>query len=266
MTNKYNNHIDFIELNLKNGRKTFSMKELINFKGENVNAAKQYVKYSIRKKFIKNLSEGFYAIYSPSEKDSEKIPPGDFINQLMSYKNTNYYTGLLSASAFYGAAHYRPLVYQVIVDRQIHTPKKILKGIDFHKKKNFPEYCIVKQKGNYGYINYSSPALTAYDLFKYENESGTISNIILVISDILSQIKISDIKNLLRNNLEVTYVQRLGFVLEQLEADELADPLYEYSKKATAYVPLSRLGNKSGNKNNRWKIIENVNWKDFIAA
>lgn len=266
MNDKSNNHVDFIEVNRKNGRKTFSMKELINFKGGNVNAAKQYVKYSIRKKFIKNLSEGFYAIYSPSEKDSEKISPGDFINQLMSYKKINYYTGLLSASAYYGAAHYRPLVYQVIVDRQIHTPKKILEGIDFHKKKNIPENCIIKQKGNYGFINYSSPALTAYDLFKYENESGTISNIILVISDILPEIKISDIKNLLRNNLEVTYVQRLGFILEKLEAIELADPLFEYSKKATAYVQFSRLGIKSGNKNNRWKIIENVNWKDFIAA
>ena len=211
------------------------------------------------------MSEGFYAIYSPSEKDSGKISPDDFINQLMSYKEINYYTGLLSASAFYGATHYRPLVYQVIVDKQIHTPKDILEGINFHRKKYFPEHCIIKQKGNYGYINYSSPALTAYDLIKYENKSGTISNIILVISDILSQIKISDIKNLLKNDLEVTYIQRLGFILEKLEANELINPLIEYSKKATSYIPLSRVGNKSGNKNIKWKIIENVNWRDFIA-
>lgn len=261
-----NNHINFIQHNLRNGRKTFSMKELIIFKGENVNAAKQFIKYSIRKKFIKNLSEGFYAIYSPSEKDSGKIPPGDFIDQLMGYKKINYYTGLLSAAAFYGAAHYRSLVYQVIADKQVHTPENILEGINFHKKKYFPEYCIIRQKGNYGYINYSSPALTAYDLFKYENESGTISNIILVISDILPQIKISDIKYLLKNDLEVTYIQRLGYILEKLEADKLIEPLYEYSKKATAYIPLSRSGNKSGNKNSKWKIIENVNWRDFIAA
>ncbi|MBK7158590.1 MAG: hypothetical protein IPH77_08530 [Ignavibacteria bacterium] len=187
------NYINFIEFNLKNGRKTFSMKELINFKGENVNAAKQFIKYSIRKKFIKNLSEGFYAIYSPSEKDSGKISPGDFIDQLMAYKNQLLYRFIISI-CFYGATHYRPLVYQVIADKQVHTPEYILEGINFHKKKHFPDYCIIRQKGIYGYINYSSPALTAYDLFKYENESGTISNIILVISDILSQIKISDIK------------------------------------------------------------------------
>ncbi|MFA5011149.1 MAG: type IV toxin-antitoxin system AbiEi family antitoxin [Ignavibacteria bacterium] len=265
MDKNSNENIDFIEFNLKNGRKSFSMKELVNFKGKNFNAAKQYIKYSISINLIKNLSEGFYAIYSPSEKDSGKISPDDFINQLMSYKEINYYAGLLSASAFYGATHYRPLVYQVIVDKQIHTPKNILEGINFHRKKYFPEHCIIKQKGNYGYINYSSPALTAYDLIKYENESGTISNIILVISDILSQIKISDIKNLLKNNLEVAYIQRLGFILEKLEANELINPLFEYSKKATSYIPLSRIGNKSGNKNIKWKIIENVNWKDFIA-
>jgi len=258
-------NIDFIEFNLKNGRKTFSLKELEDYKGKNVNAAKQYIKYSISKNFIKNLSEGFYAIYSPTEKDSGKISPDDFINQLMSYKGVNYYTGLLSAASFYGATHNRPLVYQVIVDKQIHTPKNILEGISFHKKKYFPEYCIIKQKGNYGYINYSSPTLTAYDLIKYENESGTISNIILVISDILSQIKINGIKNLLKNNLEVTYIQRLGFILEKLEASELINPLIEYSKKATAYIPLTRFSNNSGNKNRKWKIIENVNWREFIA-
>jgi hypothetical protein len=265
MDNKNNKNIDFIEINLKNGRKTFSYIELVNFKGKNENAAKQYIKNSISRNLIKSLSEGFYAIYSPSEKDSGNIPPADFIEQLMNFKKTKYYTGLLSASAFYGSTHFRPLVFQVIVDKQVRIPKNILEGINFHRKKYFPEYCIIKQKGNYGYINYSSPALTAYDLIKYENESGTISNIFLVISDMLSQIKISDIKNLLKNDLEVTYIQRFGFILEKLEANELVNPLFEYSKKATAYIPLSRLGNKSGNKNAKWKIIENVNWKEFIA-
>ncbi|MFA5010892.1 MAG: type IV toxin-antitoxin system AbiEi family antitoxin [Ignavibacteria bacterium] len=268
MSYNKNLNIDFIEFNLKNGRKTFSFKELVNFKGNNKNAAKQYIKYSVSRKMIKNLSEGFYAIYSPSEKDSGNIPPADFIEQLMNYRKINYYTGLLSAAAFYGTAHFRSLVFQVIVDKQIHTPKNILQGINFQKKKYFPEYCIIRQKGGYGYINYSSPALTAYDLIKYEHESGTISNIFLIISDMLSQLKISDIKNLLKNNLEVTYIQRLGFILEKLEAAELINPLYEYSKKATAYIPLSRLGNKTENnlsRSEKWKIIENINWEEFIA-
>lgn len=265
MVNISNKNIDFIEFNLRNGRKTFTLKELINFKGNNENAAKQYIKYSIKRKLIKNLSEGFYAIYSPSEKDSGNIQPSDFINQLMNHKNINYYTGLLSASAFYGAAHFRPLVYQVITDKQVHTPKNILEGINFHRKKYFPEYCIIRQKGNYGYINYSSPALTAYDLIKYENDCGTISNIFLVISELLSLIKIRDLKNLLKNDLEITCVQRLGFISEKLKAVKLLNPLFEYSKKATAYIPLSRSGDNTGNRNARWKIIENVNWRDFIA-
>jgi hypothetical protein len=264
MANNSRNNIDFIEVNLKNGRKIFTFKELVTFKGNNVNAAKQYIKYSAGKNIIKNLSEGFYAIYSPSEKDSGIIHPGDFISQLMKYKGINYYTGLLSASAFYGAAHNRPLVYQVITDKQVHTPGYILRGINFHKKRYFPENCIVLQKGNYGYINYSSPALTAYDLIKYENESGTISNIIPVITDMLPRIKISDVKKLLKNDIETAYVQRLGFILEMLEAYSLAEPLAEYSGKATAYVPLSRLVNKPGNKNKKWKITENVNWREFI--
>lgn len=266
MAKENKNIIDFIEFNLRNGRKVFSMKELTSYKGGNVNAAKQYIKYSTKKGLIKNLSKGFYGIYSPTEKEQGRIPPNDFIDKLMAYKGIKYYTGLLSAAAYYGAAHYRPLVYQVIVDKQVFTSKIILEGINFHKKRFFPDHCIIKQKGNYGYINYSSPALTAYDLIKYENESGTISNIIRVISDMISEIKISDIKRLMKNEIEVSFIQRFGFILEKLGAAELVKPLTECAKKANQFIPLSRNGNIQGNKNDKWKIIENVNWRDLIDS
>jgi predicted transcriptional regulator of viral defense system len=266
MKNNVNNNIDFIEFNLKRGRKTFSFKELAVFKEGNVNSAKQYIKYYTGKSVIKNLSKGFYAVYSPTEKDSGVISPGDFIDQLMSYKRINYYTGLLSAASFFGATHYRPIVYQVVVNKQVHTPENILNGLSFHRKKCFPDNCIIKQKGNYGYINYSSPALTAYDLIKYEKESGTISNIIPVISELIQHLKSSDIKYLLKNDLEVTYIQRFGLILEKLGAFKLIKPLYEYSKRAAVFTPLSRLGNKTGNKNFKWKIIENVNTEEFYVT
>ncbi|MCU0372899.1 MAG: type IV toxin-antitoxin system AbiEi family antitoxin [Ignavibacteria bacterium] len=257
-------NIDFIEFILINGRKTFAFRELLDFKAKNQNAAWQYIKNAKRRKLIKNLSDGFYAVYSPPEKDSGFIPPADFINQLLEYRGINYYAGLLTAASFYGAAHYRPAVFQVIADKQVHTPAKMLEGIDFHYKKSFPEFCIVKHKGNYGYINYSSPALTAFDLIKFEKDSGTISNAVNVINDLLPMIKISDVKNLLRNRPEVSYAQRLGFILEKLNAVKPARLLLEYSEKATAYVPLSRLGNKTGMKNSKWKIIENVNTEELI--
>jgi len=257
-------NIDFIEYNLRNGRKTFSFSDLVKYKGNNNNAAKQYIKYSKKKKLIKVLAAGYYAIYSPPEKDSGIVSPADFIVRLMEFKRINYYTGLLSAASFYGAAHHRPAVWQVITGKQFFVSGDLLKGVSFHSKKSFPGHCIVKQKGNYGYINYSSPALTAFDLIKYEYESGTISNVILVISEILPQIKISDIKDLLKNDLEISYIQRLGFILEKLNSRELIKPLFEFSGNAASYIPLSRLGNNSGAKNKKWKIIENVNWKEFL--
>lgn len=266
MIDNFNKNIGFIEFCQKNGRKTFSFNELVTFKGKNENAAKQYIKNSMKRKRIKCLSKGFYAIYSPSEKDSGNIPSSDFIEQLMNFKKTKYYSGLLTSSAFYGSTHFRPLVYQVIVDKQVRIPKTLLRGINFYRKINFPEYCIIKQKGNYGYINYSSPALTAYDLIKYEYESGTISNVFLVISDLLPQIKISDIKNLLKNDLELTYIQRLGFILEKLEAKKIVSPLLDYSQKAITYIPLSRTGKTTGKKNVKWKIVENINWREFVDS
>ena len=257
-------YADIIEHFVAKGRKTFSLKEVFELK-KNRNASYSAVKLLVRKKLVKKVSMDYFVIYSPAEKASGYIPPESYVDRLMSFKKTSYYVSLLSASLIYGASHQRPVIFQVVTDRQVLIPKKLLEGIEFHTKSSFPENCIIKQKGQFGYINYSSPALTAYDLVKFERDSGTLSNVIPVISELLHSFRISDIKNLMKIKLETAYVQRLGFILEKLEAKKFAAPLIRIAKEATAYVPLSRLDKNTGEKNKRWMIINNIEWNSALA-
>lgn len=258
-------NIEFLDLILSQGRKTFSFMDFFLFKHNVTNATRQSIKFMVKKKLVRALADNLYVILSPSERKMGKIQPDSFIDQLMSHKKLSYYVGLLSAASFYGAAHQRPLVFQVITNRQVLIPRKFLPDVEFHNKKRFPEYCITKEKGQFGYINYSSPALTVYDLIKFEKDAGTLYNIIPVISELIPHLKISDIKNLLKNKVEVAYIQRLGYILEKLRYSNVK-PLFAVAQKATANIPLSRLEHRSGVINKKWRIIDNINWEDILVT
>ena len=248
---------DIIEYFQSKGKKTFTLSDVVSFKSGNINSARLSVSKLIKKDYIKPLAKGFYVIFSPSEKVSGEIPPDTYIDQLLGKKDISYYIGLLSSASFYGATHYRPMVYQIVTDTQVRIPKKYIKGLDFHFKRHFPVHCIDKKKGQYGFLNIASPALTMYDIVKYQKAVGTIENTLLVLAELLPQDKISDFRNLLKNKIEIAAVQRLGFILEKLGNKKFSKYLLPIAEKATAYVPLSLTDNIKGVKNTDWKIIVN---------
>lgn len=59
---------------------------------------------------------GFYVIVSPEYRQMGCLPASRFIPALMQYLKEPYYTGLLSAGEFYGAAHQRPQAFQVVTE------------------------------------------------------------------------------------------------------------------------------------------------------
>lgn len=57
----------------------------------------------------------------------------------------------------------------------------------------------------------------------------------------------------------VTVIQRLGFLLDELQESKLAEPLFkELEIKNYFPIPLSLNKQKEGNGDNRWKVIANI--------
>ena len=258
-------HTEIIEHFQARGRKTFTIEDIASLKVSR-NAARLVIASLRSKGYIKSPARGFYVILSPSERRVGQVPPDTYIDQWMHFKNIDYYVGLLSAASFYGATHHRPMVYQVVTSAQITNSSEIGKQFQFHCKKHFPSNCLEKQKGRFGYITFSSPALTCYDVVKYGKHVGTLSNAYLVLSELSGQFKKSDFKNLLKNELEITVLQRLGFLLDNLGEQSIADVLHPRVAKANVYVPLSLIASAQGGKDEKWKLIINHDLENQDAA
>ncbi|MDR2040273.1 MAG: type IV toxin-antitoxin system AbiEi family antitoxin, partial [Bacteroidales bacterium] len=142
---------------------------------------------------IASIRNGIYVIIPPEYSNQGMLPPFLFIDDLMKILNKPYYVAFLSAAAIYGAAHQQPMEYFVMAETP--APKTInnkkLK-INFTSKNNWTTQGIIEHKTDSGYINVSSPELTALDLFAHINKFG-INRIVSILQELVDEMKSSEL-------------------------------------------------------------------------
>ena len=216
----------------------------------------------VNKGKILSVWKGFYVVIPIEYAHKGVVPPIVYINQLMEYLQRQYYIGLLDAAAFYAAAHQRPQVFTVITGLpSVRASEK--KGIKmkFITKKNIPTSLLIQKKTKSGYVLVSSPELTAFDLILYEKEIGGINRAATVLNELAEELTFRDMDISIFDNTPVAVVQRLGYLLEELDYSELADDLLHKTKAAGILFRKSPL--KTGKNcedceySAKWKIIIN---------
>ncbi|MCL5261368.1 MAG: type IV toxin-antitoxin system AbiEi family antitoxin [Gammaproteobacteria bacterium] len=229
--------------------------------------------YKLRKKGeIISPAKNLYVIISPEYQNVGCLPADELIPILMKHWNINYYVCLLSAALCHGATHQRPQVFQVMTEKQLKplTCGKI--RIEFIYKKSFANIPIQKIIVKTGYLNISSPELTAMDLLLYLHKAGGLNHVATVLSELLENITPEKILKLIQGRKENAWIQRLGYILEHIDPieiekrDRIVNLLYGFLKKRSMnYIPLaSELPVVNQFKNNRWKVIENTTIKSDI--
>jgi predicted transcriptional regulator of viral defense system len=120
---------------------------------------------------------------------------------------------LLSAAALHGATHQQPMEYFVIVQtpasRSIHNKK--LK-ISFFSKNSWEQGDIVKKTTNAGYMNVSSPELTALDLLNYTHKIG-LNRATTVLQELAQIMIVSALVKTASRYQSTPVIQRLGYIL-----------------------------------------------------
>lgn len=210
------------------------------------------------KKEIAQIRQGFYVIIPPEYSKQGMLPPYLFIDDLMKSLNKPYYVGLLSAAALHGAAHQQPMGYTVIVESP--APRNITKlKIDFYAKQNFIQDGIVQKKTPAGYINVSSPELTALEFFEYIQKFG-INRITTVLQELAEEMKLALLRKIVKQYPNMAAIQRLGYILDRIITEEkMSDILWKVLNERTYFpVPLSPQKEKKGEIDNKWKIIKNM--------
>lgn len=249
------------------GRITFSSNDLyMQYPSFNKQAVTSVLRRLVEKGKIQSVWHGFYVVVPVEYELKGVIPPVIYIDQLMNYLQKDYYTGLLNAASFYGAAHQQPQEFTVIT-RGKNLRDKLKNGvkINFVSKKEIPHAFIRQITTKTGYVSISTPELTALDLFFYQKEIGGLSRAGTVLAELIEEMNFENITPDLMHLFPVPVIQRFGFLLDKvLEDDDKAKIWLEKTKQAgikfrkTLLKPEMQMSDFSDFEHNEtWKIIIN---------
>jgi|SRR5690554_118299 len=222
----------------------------------------------VERKEIVNLRKGFYLIIPPRYQNVGKIPLQLYVNKLFKFLERDYYVGLFTAAAVYGASHQR--IQQDYIITVPPTLRDIDKGknkLRFLKTENLPDKNIIERKSDAGMYKISSPALTALDLVHYHPKIGGINRMLANLDEISQEISVEDLNQLLSWYPYKSTLQRFGYLMEQLEVSEsISNEVFKSLQKEPFYPVLltPKKNTKAGKTGNRWKVDVNIKLESDI--
>ena len=244
------------------GRYTFTGDEVIAEFNLSDEAYQKVIQRLSDKGRISRLRQNFYLIIPPEYASRQTLPLGYFIDDLMKFLERDYYVGLLTAAMYHGAAHQQPQTQFVVSEPPYLRPIKNRKqSIIFCLKKGWNTDFVTQQKTDAGYINISSPELTALDLVFYSDRIGGINRATTVLSELAFELKPDKLAKNTEGFPQTTTIQRLGYLLEEvLQQSKLSDSLFNTLNDRKYYPTLLNPKTESENQKapNRWKIIPNM--------
>ncbi len=207
--------------------------------------------------------QNFYVAIPTEYKLKGVVPPTFYIDRLMKFLGRDYYVSLLTAAAMNGAAHQRPMVFQVTVNgKPIRSGVKNGTQLVFTLRQDLPLEFTQQLKTQVGYMTVSGPELTALDIVAEEKKIGGLSRAAEVLVELSETTSWDESKLPLLSHYSNSTLQRLGYLLELIEAEQQADDLFaliKKTKKTLRKTPLKQEVpiDEGMTVDKRWKIIEN---------
>ena len=207
--------------------------------------------------------QNFYVAIPMEYRLKGEVPPSFYIDDLMRYAGRDYYVSLLTAAALNGAGHQRPMVFNVTISgEQVASSVKNGTLLDFNVRQTFPIGYANKVKVQTGYMNVSSPELTALDLVDHEEKVGGLSRVAEVLVELSEVMRWDESKLPLLNSFSAPVVQRLGYLLDAIDEQETADDFMMLARRAGKVVRKVRLKQSMGVSDDtivdkKWKILVN---------
>lgn len=241
---------------------SFSLNELIDKLNKTETSIKSELSRLIKKKEIVNLRKGFYLIITPRYSSAQKLPIQLYCEKLFKHLNRYYYVGLFSASKLHGASHQQVQRDYLITEKpKFNDISKNTIDIRFFTTSNWSVKNIQVKKSDAGIYKISSPALTIVDLIHHQTKLGGINRMLATIEELSEELTKSDLIQLLSWYPNRSTLQRLGFLFEELGANEEFQEMIFANLKSENFFPvlLSPKSNKKpGAVGNRWKVDVNV--------
>lgn len=241
------------------GRYHFTASELQSVLGVSAPSVRQSLSRLAAKGDIASPGRGFYVIVPPEYRRVGCLPADQFIPALMTQRGHRYYVGLLSAAQFHGAAHHRPQEFQVVLRRNRRPIACGRVRVSFVARRNIHEVPVRNFNTPRGAIVVSTVEATAVDLVGYARRAGGLDNVASVLSELCEQI---DSRRLVEaaKTAPIPWAQRLGYLLERVEAGEkvvrLKDHVRRNARDFTMLLPGA--GGESAPRADGWRLCMNA--------
>lgn len=254
------NSYEFIEKLRSQGRYSFTVQEMAQVLGLTKIATINALRRLRQNKAVASPAKGFYLIIPPEYQSYGCLPADMFIPDLMQHFRQPYYIGFLSAAQYYGAAHQKPQRFQVVT---IKNRRPIQCGrihIEFIANKYARSIPVKKFNTLAGSIAVATPEVLAADLVATPNHAAGINNVATILTELAEKIEIKKIPELNKIYQGLSWLQRLGYLLELLGFGSLANKinLILVKKKLNWVLLLARAPYKTLARNKKWKVIVNT--------
>jgi predicted transcriptional regulator of viral defense system len=177
----------------------------------------------------------------------------------MEHLGLDCYAALLTAGRYHSAAHQQPMVFQVMVAKNRPSIACGQIRVAFVARHNVADVPTVQLNTPRGRLTVSTPEATAFDLVGYPQHAGGIDNVATVLSELAELLEPAVLASIAPLS-PVPWAQRLGYLLEQVEAGEKTDPLAEHVSgvvnETTKLVPSAPADGAAYEA--RWRLIANV--------
>jgi predicted transcriptional regulator of viral defense system len=250
---------DYISRLAGAGRYHFSSREAQDALGVSAAAAKLALNRLAKQGLIASPARGFYIIVPPEYRSLGSLPADQFIPALMTKLGQPYYLGLLSAAQYHGAAHHRPQETQVMVGKSRRPIACGAVRVAFIVRKDIARIPVQPFNTPRGTVLVSTPEVTAVDLVGYPHHIGGLDQVATVLEDLAEKLdpdKLAAAAAL----APMPWAQRLGYLLERVDAHDRARPLKSYvaahARRTALLLPTAP--GEGAVRDDGWKLLVNA--------
>jgi predicted transcriptional regulator of viral defense system len=241
------------------GRYFFASREAQSSLGVSPAAAKLALNRMAKQGAIASPARGFYVIIPPEYHSLGCLPADQFIPALMKSLGQTYYAGLLSAAQYHGAAHHRPQEFQVFLAKNRRPIECGRVRVAFMARKRVTEVPVQSFNTPRGTVLVSTPEATAIDLVGYQHHAGGLDQVATILSELVEKIDPGKLA-LAAQTAPIPWAQRLGYLLEHIEAGKKASALKTYVQEHArlAAVLMPTAPRADSRRDDDWKLYVNV--------
>lgn len=243
------------------GKSCFSEQDALKETGLSRIALRSALRRLKKKHEIASPIRGFFIIIPPEYQSLQSLPPDQFIDDLMQHLNIPYYVGLLSAAQYYGAAHQKPQVFQVISSKARRNIKVGRVKIIFTIKSDIEQSATRQFNTPRGFVRVATPETIALDLVTFAQKSGGIPSVFEILSDLSEHLNLESCVQAIPHLKKAPFLQRLGYFFSLLGMEKHAR-LCEDELKKHHYIKKTLLDPQEsvteGVLNIRWNLIINT--------